>query len=65
MTLQQLAMFAAVVRHRNLTRASEELGKSEPTLSRYLKSMQAHYGSQLFRRASKGVVPVRSTHRIR
>ncbi len=56
MTLQQLAMFAAVARHRNLTRASEELGKSEPTLSRYLKSMQEQHGSTLFRRASKGVV---------
>ncbi len=56
MTLQQLAMFAAVTRHRSLTRASEELGKSEPTLSRYLKTMQEQHGSQLFRRVSKGVV---------
>lgn len=56
MTLQQLTMFAAVARLRSLTRASEELGKSEPTLSRYLKSMQEQHGSQLFRRASKGVV---------
>ncbi len=62
MTLQQLAMFAAVARHRNLTRASEELGKSEPTLSRYLKAMQEQHGSQLFRRVSRGVVLTAEGH---
>jgi DNA-binding transcriptional LysR family regulator len=55
MDLQQLAMFAAVARHGNLTKASEELGSSEPTVSRYLKSLQDHYGTQFLRRVSKGV----------
>jgi DNA-binding transcriptional LysR family regulator len=55
MDLQQLAMFAVVARHGNLTKASEELGSSEPTVSRYLKSLQDHYGTQFLRRVSKGV----------
>jgi DNA-binding transcriptional LysR family regulator len=55
MDLQQLTMFAAVAKHGNLTKASEELGSSEPTVSRYLKSLQDHYGTQFLRRVSKGV----------
>ena len=55
MDLIQLAMFAAVARHGNLTKASEELGSSEPTVSRRLKSLQDHYGTQFLRRVSKGM----------
>jgi len=56
MDLQQLTTFAAVARHGNLTKASEELESSEPTVSRFLKSLQEQYSAQLLRRVSKWVV---------
>jgi len=56
MTLQKLAIFAAVARHRSLTKASQELAISEPSVSLHLKELQQHYSTQLFRRVSKGVV---------
>lgn len=55
MTLQKLAIFAAVARHRSLTKASEELAISEPSVSLHLKELQQHYRTQLFRRVSKGM----------
>ena len=56
MTLQKLAIFAAVARHRSLTKASQELAISEPSISLHMKELQRHYSTQLFQRASKGVV---------
>lgn len=55
MDVQQLAMFAAVARHRNLTKASVELGRSQPALSRDLKELQERCGARLLRRVWKGV----------
>ena len=56
MTLQKLTIFAAVARHRSLTKASQELLISEPSISLHMKELQQHYSTQLFQRASKGVV---------
>ena len=37
MTLKQFMIFAAVARHRNVTRASQELHISQPSVSQHLK----------------------------
>ena len=39
-----------------LTKASQELAISEPSISLHMKELQRHYSTQLFQRASKGVV---------
>jgi len=56
MTLQKLAIFAAVARHRSLTKASQELAISEPSISLHMKELQQHFSTRLFQRVSKGVV---------
>lgn len=55
MDLQQLATFAAVAKHHSLTKASAELGTSQPTVSRSLRLFQEQCGARLIQRESKGV----------
>jgi len=54
-TLNQFWFFAALAKHLNMTRASEELRVSQPSISQQLKQLEDHYGSKLYRRLSKGV----------
>lgn len=53
--MQQLAMFPMVARHRNLTKASAELGRSQPALSRDLARLQDEDRVKLFQRVWKWV----------
>jgi LysR family transcriptional regulator, transcriptional activator of the cysJI operon len=54
-TLNQFWFFAAVAKHLNVTKASEELRVSQPSISQQLRQLEEHYGSKLYRRLSKGV----------
>jgi DNA-binding transcriptional LysR family regulator len=55
MTLHQFMIFAAIARHRNLTKASQELRVSQPSVSQQMKLLQGHYGIQLYRRTARGI----------
>lgn len=55
MTLNQFTLFAAVAKHLNVRKASEELRVSQPSISQQLKQLEIHYGTKLYRRLSKGV----------
>lgn len=55
MTLNQFTLFAAVAKHLNVRKASEELRVSQPSISQQLKQLENHYGTKLYRRLSKGV----------
>lgn len=55
MNLNQLAIFHAVAREGNLTRAAQELGISQPAVSKQLLSFEKSLGMALFHRLSKGV----------
>ncbi|GAA4717929.1 LysR family transcriptional regulator [Phytohabitans rumicis] len=48
--LQQLRYFAAVANHRHFTRAADELGVAQPTLSKQIHSLEADIGAPLFDR---------------
>jgi DNA-binding transcriptional LysR family regulator len=54
-TLNQFWLFAAVAKHSNVTKASEELRVSQPSISQQLRQLEDHYGSKLYRRLSKGI----------
>jgi LysR family transcriptional regulator, transcriptional activator of the cysJI operon len=54
-TLNQFWFFAAVAKHLNVTKASEELHVSQPSISQQLRQLENHYGRKLYRRLSKGV----------
>ena len=55
MVFKQFMIFAAVARHRNLTRASQELRISQPGVSQQLKLLEGNYGIKLFKRSGRGV----------
>src|SRR5258706_10061932 len=50
-----LRLFCAVARSGSVSRAAQELGMSQPTLSRRLRELERHIGAPLFYRASSGV----------
>lgn len=47
--------FLSISRHGSLSKASEQLGMSQPSLSRQLASLEAHVGNALFRRTGRGL----------
>ena len=55
MTLHQLRIFECVVRHMNITRASQTLHISQPSVSQQLKLLEQEFGTQLFVRLNHGV----------
>jgi DNA-binding transcriptional LysR family regulator len=55
MTLHQFMIFVAIAKHRNLTKASQELRVSQPSVSQQMKLLQGYYGTELYRRTAKGV----------
>jgi DNA-binding transcriptional LysR family regulator len=52
---RELEYFLAICESRNLARAAETLGISQPALTRSLQRLEAHVGAQLFIRAPRGV----------
>jgi LysR family transcriptional regulator, transcriptional activator of the cysJI operon len=56
MTLKQFMIFAAVARHRNVTRASQELHISQPSVSQHLKLLEEGYKVKLFQKSNRGIV---------
>ena len=52
---RELEYFLAICESRNLARAADVLGVSQPALTRSLQRLEAHMGAQLFIRAPRGV----------
>ena len=55
MDLQQLRVFRAVAESSGFTRASEQLGLSQSTVSQHIKQLEDELGSSLFLRAGKKI----------
>src|SRR5687768_11431741 len=55
MSFQQFALFAAVAKHRNITKAALELHTSQPSVSKHLKILEDNYSVTLFTRGRKGI----------
>lgn len=53
--LRQLKAFEAVARHGGFSRASEEVGLTQPTLSTHIRNLEDNLGARLFDRASRSV----------
>jgi DNA-binding transcriptional LysR family regulator len=57
LSLHQLTCFLATYEHGSLTRAADELGYAQPSVSEQIRSLEKSLGIQLFRRVGRGVVP--------
>ena len=57
LSLHQLTCFLATYEHGSLTKAAEELGYAQPSVSEQIRSLEKSLGVQLFRRVGRGVVP--------
>ena len=55
MTLNQFTFLAAVAKHGSLTRASQELRISQPSVSQQLRLLERDYGVKLYRRSGRGI----------
>jgi len=55
MDIRHFRYFLAVARHRNFTRAAEQLGMSPPTLTRQIQDREAELGTRLFLRQVRDV----------
>ena len=47
---KELEYFVSVAKHKNITRASQELYISQPSLSKYIKKLEDTLGTPLFNR---------------
>jgi DNA-binding transcriptional LysR family regulator len=65
MTLHQFTIFAAIAKHGNLTKASQELHISQPAVSKQMRLLQEQYGAKLFLRRGRGVALTLAGERFR
>jgi LysR family nitrogen assimilation transcriptional regulator len=56
MDLRQLRSFLVVARQQNVTRAAEELGVTQPALSRSIRELERDLNVELFTRVGRGIV---------
>lgn len=54
--LEWLRTFRAVYKTKSLSRASELINISQPTISQHISTLESHIGQKLFTRKSKGVI---------
>src|SRR5579875_2493972 len=59
-TLYQLRVFLAVLRHRNYTHAAEELHLSQPAVSAQVHELERLLGLPLFEQVGKRLVPTQA-----
>lgn len=55
MNIQALTVFSSVGKHLNLTRVSEALHLSQPSITRYLKMVEEDFQAKLYDRARHGI----------
>ena len=63
-TLDELAAFAAVARHRSFTRAAAEMGLSPSALSHTLRALEERHGVRLLARTTRSVAPTAAGERL-
>lgn len=57
MDVHQLKVFMAVYKNRSFSRAAEELGLSQPTVSEHIMSLEEELGKRLFDRLGRSIIP--------
>ena len=62
MTLLQMRYFQSVYENQSITRASEHLNVSQPTMSKSIQALEWELGIALFSRVRKRIVPTEAGH---
>src|ERR1700751_265479 len=62
--LRDLQVLSVLLRERNLTRAAEMLGTTQPTISKALARLRAHFDDRLFVWAGRSMQPTRHALQI-
>ncbi len=57
LSLHQLTCFLSVYENGSITRAAEDLGYAQPSVSEQIRALEKSLGVNLFRRVGRGVVP--------
>ncbi len=57
MDFRELSYVMAIAKHKNITKAAESLYLTQPTLSKFLKTLEAEVGQPLFRRLGNKYIP--------
>ncbi len=57
MNIKELEAFISVYDNRSITKASERLYVSQPTLTRTIKKIEEEAGTELFKRTNEGIIP--------
>ena len=55
MTLDRFKVFAAVARHRGITRVSQELHVTQPAVTKQLKALEREFNTNLYKRNGLGI----------
>ena len=53
--IEHYKVFSSVVKHKNMTKAAEELMISQPAITRTIKTLETELGGTLFIRSTKGL----------
>ncbi len=65
LSVHQITCFLAAYEHGSLTRAAEQLGYAQPSVSEQIRGLEKSLGVQLFRRVGRGVVPTTVAETLR
>ena len=64
MEFRDLEYVSAIARCQSVTRAAEELGITQPSLSSYIKNLEKRLGTPVFQRAGKRLIPTWAGQRM-
>ena len=62
--LRRLRAFCLAVKDRSVSRAAERVFSNQPTVSKWIRDVEAGYGTRLFHRSTGGIVPTRAGQRL-
>lgn len=64
MTIRHFRIFVEVYRLESVTRAAEELHLTQPAVTRAIRELEEYYGTRLFERMYRHILPTESSHRL-
>lgn len=62
--LRKLRAFCFAVKHRSISRAAEQAFSNQPTASKWIRDLEAEFGTRLFVRSTGGIAPTPAAKRV-